>query len=883
MNPLRRFLRPLRSLFFRQRLERDMAEEMRFHLEQRAADQVADGLPPEEARFAAQRRFGNIASLQEQARAARGGAGLERLAKDLRLAFRQLARSPGFSLLAILTLGLGIGVNTGMFSAFNSIVLKKLPYPASPQLDRLYRATAQNPEGAFSAADFLDLRPAAAPYGDVCAYQPGEASLSEPGQPAEMAAAYRVSANFLSLLGIPPQLGRTFRPAEEIAGNDRVVVLSHRTWVNRFDGRADIVGHTVRIDGEPHEIVGVMPLEFNDWRHFGNVDFFRPLVLSGAQSADRHNPVLRVIGRRRPGLARSEADAFIANFGVRLAADFPAENKGATWRAVVLNDLVAGKNGPAMFSMLLGLSGFVLLIACSNLANFLLARTMTRAREYAVRAALGASRLQLLRPLLAESLLLALAGGGLAMLVAAWTCDWLSYRSTGDNGERVHILLDGHVFVWALGASLFTAAAFGLAPALFALRLDLNDTLKSGGRGMTGGRTHQRFRQLLIVGQFALAMVLLTGAALFITGLDEVNGRRSGWSSEHLASGSVLLPAADYADPAKLAAFHRLALQRLEAVPGVATASLASFMPYFNWFDARKYLVEGRPLPEAGKEPLALFNSVSPGYFDTVGTRLLAGRLFTAGDDAASPRVYVISQSLARALFGEADPVGRRFALAAAQPQWGEIVGVVNDIVSTVPDSRDAALQVYQPMAQEPRLRFEIAVRTAGVAPAAVLDGLRAAMAALDPDLPVRNLKAADDAIVRANYQQGVLRDMLATFAALGLGLASLGIYGVIARMNAQRSGEFAIRLALGASVRDITRLVLGAGVRQALLGAALGLLGAVGVSRLLAMTFPNMRMNSALVLAGTTLLLVGVALLACWLPARRAGKVDAMLALRAE
>ncbi|MEJ1971403.1 MAG: ABC transporter permease [Lacunisphaera sp.] len=882
MNPFRRFARPLRALFFKRQMERDMAEEMRFHLEQRAADQAADGLAPDEARFAAERKFGNLASIQEQARATRGGGGLESFLKDLRLAFRQLARSPGFSLLAILTLGLGIGANTGMFSAFNSIVLKPTPYPDSAAIDRIFRATAQNPDGNFSAADFRDLRQGAAGYGDVAAYQLGEASLSEPGQPAELASACRVSANLLPLLGLPPALGRYFRPGEELAGNDRVAVLSQRTWLNRFGGRGDIVGRTVRIDGEPHEIIGVLPPEFNEWRHLGNVDFFRPLGLTAERSADRHSLFLRMLGRRGPGVTRGAADAFLAGLGARLAAAFPAENEGASWRAVPLNTLVSGKNGPEMFSMLLGLSGFVLLIACSNLANFLLARTMTRAREYAVRAALGASRLQLLRPLAAEALLLALGGGVLALFVAAWACDWLSLRSTGDNGERVHILLDGRVFAWALGMSLLTALAFGFAPALFALRLDLNNTLKSGGRGLTGSRGHHRFRQALIVGQFALAMILLTGAALFIRGLDELNRRRSGWSSEHLASGSVLLPAAAYANPAKVAAFQRLALQRLEALPGVASAGLAGAMPYFTWGDARKYFVEGQPLPEAGKEPSALFDSVTPGYFDTVGTRILAGRGFTAGDTAESPRVFVLSQSLARALFGAANPIGRHFAPAGATPQWGEIVGVANDVVSTVSDARDAAFQVYWPMTQEPRLRFELAVRTTG-APSSVLDGIRATMAAIDPDLPIRNLKSADDAIFRANYQQAVLRDMLTSFAVLGLGLASLGIYGVIARTVAQRTGEFAIRLALGASVRDITRLVLGAGVRQALLGSAFGLLGAVAICRLLASSFPGMRLDSLPVLIGTTLLLIAVALVACWLPARRAGRVDAMSALRAE
>ena len=882
MNLLRRLAHRLRHLFRRRQSEAEMGEEMRFHLEQRAADFAADGLPAEAARYAAQKKFGNVGSLQEQARETWGWGWLERALTDFHLALRQLVRSPGFTLLAILTLALGIGANTAMFSVLNGVLLKPLPYPDSARLDRIYRTTAQNPEGGVAPADFRDLRREMHGYGEVAAYTPGDASLAEPGQPAEMAYAIRITANFLGTLGIPPQLGRDFRPGEELHGNDRVVIISQRCWQNRFGGRADIIGRTLRVDGAPHEIVGVMPATFNDWRHLGWVDLFRPLGLDPAKSADRQAASLQLIGRRAGQLSPAEADAFIARFGARLAADFPAVNAGSTWRTLALHESVAGKDMAQMMAMLVGLSGFVLLIACSNLANLLLARTMARAREFAVRAALGASRMQVLRPLIAESL--ALAGGAGAILVAVWAGDWLAVRSTGDNGEQVIVALDGRVLGWALAASLVTALAFGLAPALFAVRLNLNDTLKSGARGTTGGRGHQRFRQVLIVGQFALAMVLLSGAALFIRGLNDLNHRRSGWESDRLVTGTVLLPAADYADAAKIDGFQRLTVEQLEALPGVAAAGLSASMPMSQVFEVRKFLIEGRALPPPGHEPVALVNAISPHYLATVGTRLLAGREFNGGDTRTSPRVFVISQTMATGLFGRENPIGRRLALAEVEPkQWGEIVGVVADATSVLPDPGPVAYQLYQPMAQAPRLRYWIAVRSAGVAPATLVDGIRAVMTRLDPDLPVRKLQPADATINRVLYQLGVLRDMLAWFAVLGLGLASLGIYGIIARTMAQRTAEFAIRLALGASVRDITRLVLTSGVKLALAGAAFGLLGALGVARLLAANFPAMRLNSPAVLLGTTLLLIAVALLACWLPARRAGRVDAIGALRAE
>ena len=528
--------------------------------------------------------------------------------------------------------------------------------------------------------------------------------------------------------------------------------------------------------------------------------------------------------------------------------------------------------------MLVGLSGFVLLIACSNLANLLLARTMARAREFAVRAALGASRLQLLRPLIAESLLLALAGGVCASFVAVWFRHWAAVRSTCDNGEQVVFVVDWHVLGWAFAASLVTALAFGIAPALFALRLDLNDTLKSGGRGTTGGRGHQRFRQVLIIGQFALALILLAGVGLFIRGLDDLNDRRSGWESDQLVTGTMLLPSAKYSDAEKITAFHRLALERLASLPGVASVSISSFTPFFNWPDTRKFFVEGRERPEPGHEPAAAVNCVSPQYFETVSTPLLSGRLFNERDTATSTKVFVISQATAKGLFGNEDPIGRRLAQAEGKNlRWGEIVGVVSDVESVVENPNPVIYQVYQPMAQEPRGQSEIAVRTIGVAPSSVVESIRTTIAALDPDLPVRKLQPADATIDRANYQLRVLRDILAAFAVLGLSLASLGIYGVIARTMAQRAGEFAIRLALGASIENITRMILASGVKLALFGSIIGLLGAFGVSRILAAGFPGMRMNGAVILIGTTLLLIAIALVACWLPARRAGRVDAM------
>ena len=807
---------------------------------------------------------------------------------DVPFAIRSLRRSPSFALIAVLTLGLGIGANTSGFSIVNEVLLRPLPYPDAAQLDRIYRATPQNSRGAISPADYLDLVPEMNGYGKIAAYAFADMNLSQPGEPADTASGLKISANLFSTLGVEPQLGRGFRADETVWGNHRVLILSHRFWQNRFGSDPRIIGRRVRVDGEAHEVVGVLPATLNDWRHLGPFDLFRPLAFTEKESSDRSATWLRLVGRRSPGLTRSQADGFVGGFGRRLATDYPAINAGTTWRMLPLTVAVAPDNGPGILAMLMGLSGFVLLIACSNLANLLLARTMARARELAVRSALGASRAQLLRPLFVESLLLAVAGGILAIYFATWTNEWMrqymNQSAFTGSGETLVFTLDWRMLGWAFGASLFTAVVFGVGPAMFALRLDLNKTLKSGGLGTTGDRSHQRFRHALIVGQFVFAMVLLAGAALFLRGIHESNNRQFGWRAEHLVTGTMYLPPATYPGAKEIADFQRLALERLEGLPGVASASVSWTMPFFGLAQPRKYLVSGRDTPPPGHEPVAAANGVSPHYFDTVGTRVLDGRSFNESDTVTSPKVFIVNQAMARGLFGEESPIGRRIAQAGGKSiEWGEIVGVVGDVQSVFPDRVPVRYQLYQPMTQEPRPSYEIAVRTTGAAPSTLVDAVRSTMTGLAPDLALRDLRPAAISIAKANYQLQVLADMLSFLAALGLGLASLGMYGVIARTVAQRTGEFGIRIALGAQVRDIIGLVLGTGARLALIGSAIGLFGAFAISRLIGAFFPGMQTNSVLVLSAVTVLLIGIALFACYMPARAASKISPMEALRAE
>jgi predicted permease len=806
------------------------------------------------------------------------------LPREFRAALKSLSRTPGFTLIAVVTLGLGIGANTAMFSVLNGYMLRPAPYPQSGHLYRIYRATPQDPRGGASPADYLDLKSQMANVGDVAAYGDAAVSLAEPGKPAEMAVGLRASANLFAILGTPPQLGRDFRPEEEQFGKDRVIVISHRYWQNHFGSDPSVIGRRLRVDGEPHEIIGVLPADFSDWRHLSWVDVFRPLCLDDKEIHNRESTWLELIGRRPAPIPLQQTSAFLAGFGQRLARDYPRTSVGATWRAMPLEGSFLPEDAQTVVAMLVGLSGFVLLIACSNLANLLLARTMARSREFALRSALGASRSQVLRPLFFECLLLALAGGVCSIVVALWSFDWLLVASAGDSGVGVSLGLDWRVLGWALCACVFTAFAFGIAPALFVQRLDPNALLKAGSRGTTADRSHRRFVQFLVVSQFGLAMVLLSGAALFARGLHELNNRRHGWESDGLVVGTVVLPPNAYKTGKDIVEFQRRVQERLEALPGVASASLSRSLPFFGLSEPRKYVVAGHETPEPGHEPQALTNDISARYFETVGTPVLAGRTFDSRDTTDSPRVFVINQAMARGLFVDRNPIGEHIAEATGQaPRWGEVVGVVGDVQSIYTDPNPVTYQVYVPLAQEALRLNEIAVRASGVGASPLVDAVRAAMMALDPDLPIRKLQAAQARIARANYQSGVLASMLSGLALLGLGLASLGIYGVISRTTAQRTGEFGIRLAMGARAADITRLVLASGARLALLGCAAGLLGALGISRFFQVFFPGMHTASPVVLAASACLLVVVAEVACYMPARTASRLSPAETLRAE
>ncbi len=803
---------------------------------------------------------------------------------DLKYALRALAKSPVFSIIAVATLALGIGLNTAMFSLMNAIYLRPLPFPNSASLVRVYRATPETREGDVSAGDFADLKGAAPGFGEFAGSAEETVSLAEPGRPAVTASALRVSSNYLSVLGVHPEVGRTFRAEEELAGNHRVVVISHALWQERYGGNPEVLGTSIRVGGETHEIIGVLPEGANDGRVLRQIDILRPFGFSGAERASRLEPYVRVIGRRLATVSERQGSAIVAAVGARLAQEHPKEDGSASLRSVALLGATGNQGGRIVAYMLLGLSGFVLLIACSNLANFVIARTIERSQELSVRSALGASLFHLIRPLAIESLTIAAAGGAAALLVALWSADWLSAQSVASGGSPMAFPLDWRVLAFAVFSSLATALVFGTAPGLLITRLNVNETLKVGMRHATTGTRQRKLRSLLVIGQFAMAMTLLAGAAFLVRGTNLLIRQQYGWNSDSVIVGAFDLPKAKYGTAEAILAFQRRLLTELRAIPGVGSAALSFGLPYSGALGPRQYLVEGRARPAKGQEPAASFDGISPDYFRVTGSRLVSGRPFDDTDTAKSTHVAIINESMARSLFPDENPIGHRLARTDTETlEWAEIVGIAADVRPTGLYQQPPAFQVYHPLTQEPWQYSRFAVRAQPGAMKAVLGSVGKALAAVDPDLPVRDLMSADALVERSSFDLAMLKKMLGLFAVLGLGLAALGIYGVIARTVVQRTPEIGIRMALGATTGNVRALVLRAGLRLALAGVGLGLAGAYGITRFLTSMMPAIGGAAAAVVAETVAALGFVALLACYLPARAASRVDPVTAIRAE
>jgi predicted permease len=802
----------------------------------------------------------------------------------MRHALRSLTRSPGFTAVALITLALGIGVNTTSFSVLTALLFHTPSYPQPDTLLRLHRTTPQGDSGSHSPANFLDYRAQNTVFEQMAALRFIDVNLGESGQPADRIRAMSVTADFFPLLGIPPQLGRTFTTEEDRPAANSVVVISHETWRQRFAADAAIVGRSVRIDGEPVTIIGVMPASFDDYRLWGEVGAWRPLALPSVTVADRENTYLRVIGRLRANVSVAQAAAVMSALAARLELAYPQINSGAGFRLESLVRSAQDATGRRITWLVSGLAGFVLLIACANLANLQFARNAARARDHAIRTALGASRVQVMRPVLTESVLLAFAGGALGLLLALWTNDLAGRSFTFGERAGLDVPLDRRVLGFTLVLSVLTGVGFGLLPAWLAARVGVGDALKQGSRGSTSSRSQQRVRHGLIVTEIALALVLLAGAGLFLRGLQRVLQRDPGWRTDNLVTASLSLRGPEYVNTAARGAFYRDLHARLSALPGVEHVAIATSMPTSGYDTGSSFVVEDHPPPALGRSFRADVAAVTPGYFATLGIRLLQGRDFTDDDRAGNRTVVVINETMARQFWPGESPVGKRIGGATPfMENPREIIGVVSDVRNAATlDDRGGRFQFYRALAQWSFNSATIVLRSRH-APEAVAHELRRALAGLDPDQAVYRIETVRHEIERGLGAVEVAAQALVGFALLGLLLAAVGVYGVMANSVVQRTNEIGIRMALGAEVRDVVALILGGGVRLTLVGVTLGLAGAYAIARLLGSISAEFSTSELSLTVGAAVFLAAIAMFACWLPARRAANVDPISALRAE
>ena len=807
---------------------------------------------------------------------------METFLQDIRFGARTLRRSPGFTAVAIIALALGIGGNTAIFSVVNAVLLRPLPY-ADP--DRIMRVFATAPErGLDRTASSFQRATTIAGHTQTLehagSYTSDTANLTGIDEPRQLTA-IRMSAGVLDVLRAKPIAGRNFSAEEDRPGGPQVVLLSHRLWEKQFGSAPDIVGRSITLDGGSHTVVGVMGPEF----HFPvrDIDVWIPRVFEPSflnrETVERGAGYLSIIGRLKPGVSIEQAQSEMESLAEsNKIPDHPDSGFGVA--VVPLPEAATQGVRPTLF-ILLGAVGFVLLIACANVANLLLAKAAGRQKEIAVRSALGATRARLIRQFLTESVLLALMAAVLGVLLASWGIDVLVSAATGNIPRAAEINVDASVLGFTGLIALLTGVIFGLAPAVQLSKAELNEALKDTSRGSTGGIKRARTRSILVVVEVALSVILLIGAGLLIKSFVLLQSVETGFNPERLLVANISLPTSRYAEPAQRSSFYTRLCQELAAVPGVVSTGITQSLP-LSGADARSPIaIDGRPVPPFAERPIVTLSIVSPEYFETMGIPLLQGRTFTEQDNATAPVTTIINQSFARRFFPDENPVGKRILTGAAQVQPREIIGVVGDVRQIGLDTSPAEA-FYLSSNQRPQLAMSVVVRTEG-APLSLSSAVRGRVLAIDKDQPIASLQTMDEVITSSVSGQRFTSMLLGAFAGVALLLAAIGIYSVMAYIVSQRTGEIGLRMALGAQTRDVLRLVVGQGMTMTVIGLGIGVGGAFALTRVMATLLFSVSATDPMIFVVVPILLGGVALGACLAPARRATKVDPMVALRYE
>ncbi|MFL6594806.1 MAG: ABC transporter permease [Chthoniobacterales bacterium] len=801
---------------------------------------------------------------------------------DLRYAFRQLFKSPGFTVVAILTLALGIGACSAIFSVVNGVLLRPLDYPNADRVVVLREAQPpQFPEFSTAPPNYIDWTKQAKSFEQIAAYGGAQMNLTGEGEPQRLIG-QRTTANYFDVYGVKPVLGRWYSAEEDSPGKDHVVVLSYPFWQRVFGGGANVIDKQVQLNGEPYTVVGVAPKDFGQQN---KVDVWKPMAFKPDETSNdaRGAHYVTTTGLLRPGVTVAQADAEMRVIAAQLAAQYPKSNKG--WTVFVMSVLdYSVRDVRVVLYTLLGAVGCVLLIACANIANLLLARATARHREISIRAALGAGRGRLVRQLLTESVVLALFGGIAGLILAHWGLAALLALAPATLPRTSSIHLDGTVVAFSLGLSLLTGVIFGAAPSWLAAHADVNEALKQGARGSTEGGVRGRFRSALVILEVAFALVLLGGAGLLARSFMALTHVDPGFVPENATVLRLALPEKKYPKPEQQTAFVDSLLQRLNALPGVQAVGVSQVLPLIGDY-SMAFEIEGRPeLPESDW-PSTTYYAITPDYFRAMGIRLMRGRAFTAQDDKQAPHVAIINETLARQFFPNEDPIGKRINIPNDAPgspkKWREIVGIVADVKQAGVD-KETTSQSYEPFAQSPFNAVNVVVRTAG-SPAAMLSALRPAVYAVDKDQPIGSIRPLEEIMAEKIAQQRFAMLLLTVFSAVALVIAAVGIYGVMAYSVVQRTGEIGIRMALGAQTRDVLRLVLSQAGKLIGLGLAVGLLTTFAASRAMESILFRTSAYDPLTLTLITFILAAVALVACFLPAHRATKVDPIIALRVE
>lgn len=812
---------------------------------------------------------------------------MQTLISDLRYAVRVLFKSKALTAVALLTLALGIGVNSAIFSVVNAIVLRPLPYSQSQDLmviwGDLHKPGLEEIE--ISALELRDFQQQCQAFDQIAAYSTDGFNLTGGDQPERLRGA-AISANLFPTLRVQPHLGRNIAAEEDVYGNDRVVVLSYSLWQRRFGGDPSVVNSTIQLDGRTMNVVGVMPADF----HFPDreSEVWIPLAFTPDlfEEDNRGSHFLNVIARLRPGVTTAQAQTDLNTVTARLSSEHTATYRGGfSARVRSLHEELVGDLRRAML-VLLGAVGLVLLIACANVAHLRLASATSRYREFAIRAALGARRARVVRQFLTESVLLSLVGGAVGLALAVWVVRALVLLMPKDTPRLEEIKLDYRVILFTLGTSLLTGIIFGLAPAFQAARTNLNDVLKEAGR--SGGDTSRRLRlrNLLVISEFALSLVLLIGAGLMIKSLLRLQEVKPGFEPAHLLTMRITLPSTKYENFNQSRAFFEQLFDRLGARPDVESAGAINLLPFGGGGGDRSFSIEDQPTPAGHSRPDEQVRFVSPNYFHTMQIPLLSGRDFTRRDLPDTPPVAIVNSAFARKFWADGNAIGKRISFSSKNPKWYEIVGIVGNVKHRgldLVDSPELYIPAFQPLFADGNVPgMYVAVRTVNE-PSLAAGAMRNEVAAIDRDQPVSSLMTMDQRISDSVAPRRFNMFILGLFAALALVLAAIGIYGIMAFSVVQRTHEIGVRMALGAGTSDVLKLVLRNGLGLALIGIVVGLVTAFAATRVLSSLLYDVSATDPFVFVIDAVLLAVAALLACYIPARRATKVDPLVALRYE